>query len=965
MSVCPATTDSLCGCCTGIALETPEFIGNRPALPAIAYRTGRYATFDASMRACLSQSDYQPMGLLRTRDAGDYTLALIDSWAVVLDILTFYQERFANEAYLRTAVDQRSVFELSRLIGYVPSPGVAASTVLAFTLSDAPGSPDNVTIPAGTRVQSVPGPGQTPQVFETSTDITAQIDYNALPAQTTTPWQLYGGDSYTWIKGTNNNISVGDMLLFVQAQNGIPTASGSGDVHAVIAVNTDSNSGNTQITWDAPLNANFPANTYAPDVCIYVLRKKAALYGAQAPNAASLPYSAVRHVKGAPGKPGQDWNFSQYQDNGQINLDASYPGLAYSSSVPQWVVLTTPGGSITYFQVTAVTESNPNLYTLTTKTTRLTLALGAVVATENFASLISHLRPIDVGGYVLEEKKMQLVSMPDYGAIVIDTSMLDQMLAFYVNNTRDTTAYVQSAQLSPIGLPLTIWPGNPGYTMQAGMIAPVSGASLTVVGGQLIVAGQPIGISGKRVRMQVQIGESASFTPRQSSTAPTVADDQVFLIDAYPPPSIGGGMPAWSVITLSGVAGTLAVDDSNMQFLPADKHDAVVSEAALVTTTAVNGDLTTISLDAPLQRIYDASTVNVNANAVDATHGETVQELLGSGDASNPALTFTLKQKPLTYVSSIGNNGTQSTLQVWVNNLQWHEVPNLLAAGPADRVFVTRANANGQTVLQFGDGNNGARTPTGQMNIRAVYRKGIGSAGNVMAGQLSQALDRPQGLKSALNPGAASGGADPATADDARARAPLPTLTLGRVVSLEDYQNYALNFAGIAKAVASWTYFSGRRGVFLTVAGAQGATFQPDDAVMLHLVQSLQTYGNPYVPLQVVSYVPVPFQLAANVHVDTDDYDTTAVLAQVWQNLRDAFAFDRRQLGQRVAASEIVEIVQQTPGVIAMQLTALFVSAFPGGSLPAQLCAAGAQPPLGAQLLQLDPACQHALGVWT
>jgi predicted phage baseplate assembly protein len=324
-----------------------------------------------------------------------------------------------------------------------------------------------------------------------------------------------------------------------------------------------------------------------------------------------------------------------------------------------------------------------------------------------------------------------------------------------------------------------------------------------------------------------------------------------------------------------------------------------------------------------------------------------------------------LKQKPLTYVSSTSNNGTQSTLQVWVNNLQWHEVPNLLAAGPADRVFVTRVNANGQTVVQFGSGINGARPPTGQMNIRAVYRKGIGSGGNVVAGQLSQALDRPQGLKSAINPGAASGGADPATADEARARAPLPTLTLGRVVSLEDYQNYALNFGGIAKAVASWTYVNGRRAVFLSVAGAQGATFQPDDAVILHLIQSLQSYGNPYVPLQVVSYVPVPFQLAANVNVDTNDYDTTAVLAQVWQNLTAAFAFDNRQLGQNVAASEIIEIVQQTPGVIATQLTALFASANPTSIVPAQLYAAGARPPLGTQMLQLDPACQHALGVWT
>src|SRR5262249_50257864 len=150
----------------------------------------------------------------------------------------------------------------------------------------------------------------------------------------------------------------------------------------------------------------------------------------------------------------------------------------------------------------------------------------------------------------------------------------------------------------------------------------------------------------------------------------------------------------------------------------------------------------------------------------------------------NGALQFTLKQSPLTYVTAPTGNGTQSALKVWVNNLQWHEVVNLLSSGPADRVFVTRVNFAGNTVVQFGNGVQGARTPTGRSNIRAVYRKGIGSAGMVSAGQLSQPLDRPQGLKSVINPDAASGAADPASPVSVRASAPLPTLTIGRVVSL-------------------------------------------------------------------------------------------------------------------------------------------------------------------------------------
>ncbi|HEY0340883.1 MAG TPA: putative baseplate assembly protein, partial [Steroidobacteraceae bacterium] len=821
------------------------------------------------------------------------------------DILTFYQERFANEAYLRTAVDQRSVFELSRLVGYTPSPGVSASTVLAFTLSSAPGSPDNVLIPAGTRAQSVPGPGQTPQMFETTAAITALIDYNALPAQTTVDWQLYGGDTSTWIKGTANNVNVGDVLLIVSANNGVPADTGPGDVRYVTKVTTDTVSGNTQITWDSRLSSSFAAGQTAPRVCIYVFRKKAALYGAQAPNAATLPTTATGHPgTGANG----DWNYFQYRDGtSQINLDASYAGLTPTADNPQWVVLTGLGYT-SFFKIVTVAESNPNLYTLTTKTTQLTVALGRILTG--------------------------------------DTALtLDEVLWEFTGETRDITAYVQSEPLKPADLPITRWDG--GYKLQTGMLAPVAGSSLSVEGGQQIAVGQPVGISGRRVRLQVLPGAGATFTPTHSSASLAAADNQIFLVDAYPPSTDpGNGPPEWSVITLNGISATLSVADASVRLLPSDPKDPLAGEAADVNgPPVVKGDFTTLTLSASLGRIYDAATVTVNANAVMATNGETQQEILGSGDATDSALQFTLKQAPLTYVSAPAGNGTQSTLQVWVNNMRWQEVPNLLASGPADRVFVTAVSPTGNVVVQFGNGIEGARAPTGQSNIRAVYRKGIGSAGMVAAGQVSQALDRPQGLKSVSNPGPGAGGADPATADEARASAPLPTLTLGRVVSLEDYQNFALNFGGIAKASASWTRFSGSRGVFLTVAGADGATLSPTDLVVINLLKALRTSGNPYVPLYVASYQPVLFQLVANLQVDWTDYDPTQVLAQVWQNLSTAFAFERRLLGQGVAASELIQIMQQTPGVIALQLQALFPSRsppVPGTPVPTRLCAASA-----------------------
>jgi hypothetical protein len=930
---CEAPEPTLCGCCAGIGAETPQPITNRPGLSAISYRVGTHRTFLASLLAALSSSSSPALGGLTTRDPSDFSLALLDAWATSLDILTFYQERIANESYLRTAVDSASVFALAQLVGYKPSPGVAASTFLAFTLTSAPGSPDNVLIPAGTRVQSVPNPGQQPQVFETSSDITALIAQNAIPAQTTIPWQLFGSDTSTWIQGTANNINVGDALLFISAPGGQPSTSGPANFRYVTSVNVDSGPGNTQISWNQALSSDFAKG--ASDVCIYVFRKKAALYGVQAPNPFLLPKANLHHIPGHPTGSRTDWNFT-YAGKGIINLEASYAGLAPAATSPsddagelQWLVLTTPTYA-SYFQISQASESNPGLYSLSAKTTQLTLSTVEVLAGTS-------------------------------------SSVLDQALTDFTNDTRVTTAYVQSVLLTPADLPITNWSATTTYPLAPGMIVPVQGSSISIVGGLDIAAGQPLGISGLRVRLQVLPSAGATFTPDGASAGLAVSDNQIFLVDAYPPGTDAvSGNPLWTVLTTSNVSGSLIVATEYVEFLPANPSDPVTGEAVVASTVQVQGNIVTLGLVSPLTRIYDATTVTVNANTVAATQGETMNEIMGSGDATNDALQFTLKQSPLTYVPSSLNNGAVSTLQVWVNNMQWHEVDNFLNSLPTDRVFITQTDSQQNVTVQFGDGIEGERTPTGQMNIRAVYRKGIGSAGNVESGQLSQALDRPQGLKSVTNPDPGTGGADPATAAAARTSTPLNVLTLGRVVSLEDYQNYALAFAGISQALATWTWSGRTRGVFLTVAGANGDVFQPDDNTLTQLKTSLWNIGNPYVPLQVVSYVPVLFEVGANVLIDQNDYDPTQVLAQVWQSLLTSFSFAQRQMGQGVAQSEIIAVIQQTPGVIAVQLKAFNLQGQPppsGAPLPTVLLAAAPAPgqqgtPTGAQMLLLDPASQ-------
>ena len=85
-------------------------------------------------------SDTILSGRLTTRDeSNDLANAILDSTALVLDVLTFYQERIANEGFLQTATERRSILELAEEIGYQLRQGVAADYISGIFDGECPG----------------------------------------------------------------------------------------------------------------------------------------------------------------------------------------------------------------------------------------------------------------------------------------------------------------------------------------------------------------------------------------------------------------------------------------------------------------------------------------------------------------------------------------------------------------------------------------------------------------------------------------------------------------------------------------------------------------------------------------------------------------------------------------------------------------------------------------------------------
>jgi hypothetical protein len=819
---------------------------NPPGFPVLSYRVGTRPDF---LRRMLDRLPMQaipdgpnagahPLQALSTHDAGDPTVALLDAWATAADVLTFYQERIANEAFLRTAVERRSVLELARLAGYTLSPGVAASAFLAFTVDDSPGAAATVLVPQGTQVKSIPGQNELPQSFETDTDFTARAAWNSLAPRLTRPQDLTTfGELF--LAGTATGLSPGDRLLLVASD-------ATGEVVATLvahlrAVETDTGRQHTRAELETPLT--LPA-IYA-GVEVFALRRSAALFGHNAPLYGTLPKSGV--FKADP------FNESVAANN----WDA-----------------------------------------------------GRTVWTDSKGALYSTQKGADV---FLDHKVDGVVTG---GWAVLAGTTLDREPkeeAYRVAGTTQTTLADYALSSDSTGLSLTLPMGEP--------LPPE--------------AGQRTGFDMRRTTAWV-VSEPLSLAPAPiTALLPSLEEDggsANLTLDR----EVAGLTPGQPVALTGEVLGL-----------------GSQAEVLLLQRVTAAGGFTSLQLDRPLAHKYVRGTVTLNANVVPATHGETIAEVLGSGDGTRTNQRFTLQRPPLTYLPAPVAGGVASTLEVRVDGVLWEEVPSLAAVDAARHGYMIEIQNGGTASIRFGDGVHGARLPSGTENVTAVYRSGIGLAGLVPAGSLILLAIRPLGIASVTNPLPASGAAPPETVERARADAPLAASTLGRIVSARDFEDFTRAFTGIAKVQAAPV-----GGLHLTMAGEGGGAVLSGSALYRNLVEALERERVPGPPVRVDSYQPLPFRLAAKLLVDPH-FRPKRVFADAAAALAGAFSFETQELGGDLDASTVVAVLQSVPGVVAVDLDALYLQGN-APSLQSRLTARRArfenhriQP---AQLLVLDAA---------
>jgi hypothetical protein len=934
-------TASVCGCCGGLRHATPVQIGNPPGQDWLAYRVGTHASFKASMLAALSRGSAALAELLtrqnpaapvqaaaqasaallalQGRDDSDFAIALLDGWATVADVLTFYQERIVNESFLRTATERRSLLELAREIGYELRPGIAAATSLAFTLDTSPGAPAKTVIPVGTAVQSVPDPGQQPVTFETTEEIEARPAWNAiLPRRWKRhplPYTPASGETDIVLQGTVNDVAVGDGILFmsdaqsacfgtvakvtflpVQPPDGPPQL---GPRQTVLQLDLLAGS-------DARSGVAFPALPFETSP----LGPLATSYLGQTQTAADLAAEAAA---------------------GGFNVQDLFDNLNAAPALPPFV--------LAFRTRAAIFGHNAPAYS----TLPAALRIGEWAPNSGGTNAVSDVS-FSKGVYACQTN-----------------TWADGTLAHYDGEKSVSTSVYLDVPNPLVALPGTVVLRD-GATWAAYSVKAVADVSLSA-----------FSLNGRSTRVTLdspdkfdKFGIKSTIVYAASRWLPLaqVPEDGPITGTDIELDGWVEGLEVGRSVTVSGMsATTLGLARSDVRKLHTVEHrlnrprgDAIAAPWG-----------TKIALDQPLSDSYLRVDANlapsffINANTAAATHGETRHEVLGSGDRSVPFQSFTLRQPPLTYVSWNNADGIESTLSVFVSGVRWQETPSFFGSSPRDRVFICRLADDGTPTVEFGDDQTGVRLPTGPENVEAHYRKGAGVSGLVRAGQLTMLINRPPGVQQVTNPVPGTGGDDPETLQAARTNAPLAVRTLGRVVSLQDYEDFARAFPGIAKALGVWSSTRTSRGVFVTVAGPLGAAVLAGDRVHDNLVAAIRALGDPYVPFRLASYSGVTFRVSPNLKIDPA-YSTDAVQAAVQSALRSTFSFDARNLGQPVALSELIAAIQAVAGVVAVTIGAFYRSGSNADTpVPAELTAA--VPPSGAgddappaELLTLDPA---------
>jgi hypothetical protein len=818
----------------------PRVPFNRPGLPRIAWRIGRYPDF---VEAMTRHIDAEPALLEWThRDPDDPAIALLQGAAILGDILSFYQEHYANEAYLRTAAWRQSVADLVRLAGYRLAPGIGGRATFAFEVRGT----RPVALRAGFPVKADLKDVSDPAEFQTVDELSAWPHLGR--------FNLYRPRQYGWV------IEGG------QARVELAAVGGAGDSAALDAVELKKGDRLVLVPEESLLGLLFQlalgwTQNQSYEEIVVVEKVERQLGRVILTLAGNFTHGWFTHCRA-------------------FALGRSFRHFG-TSAPPQFVQ----------------TSSATNPPTTTVSDTPFLRGLkNAVLYASPYISLDAQMLP-------LEQEVNDLAA----GSSVLVTGTV--VLPFAVTRTV-TTVRSQPARWGNLNMPASFvrldralapeWTGAfPGFAANADLRT----LRLHETRGPMLQL-RPLATFGGGAFAN---GTQALHFYGSAAQAKALAGRKLHL--AHP----------------DGRSAELVCTNDAADFAPAAPNDA-----------AKMWPLSFDRAPAPFTRTdFDEAkpAVTVFGNLADAVQGKQEPDVaLGNGDARAVFQTFPLPKAPLTYFLSNGAVPPQTPrLEVWVGGRLWSRVDAFFGRGPKDEIYIVREDAEGRSFVQFGDGETGARLPSGVKNVVARYRSGVGARGPIKPGATPSSSERPEGFDKVSLAGIVSGGTDPEDLEKAREAAPGKVQSLGRLVSLRDFETETLSVPGVVAAAAAWDLHQGVPAMILRVLLEAGreAEFADVRATLAHAQRCRGPDRFPVVVQQaLLRYVFLDVRYARDPSYRAEDVDAAlhaamGLVGDAAHERSGLFGLRARRLGEREYASRIEGRLQNVAGVLWCRVSAM------------------------------------------
>ncbi|MFP2929713.1 hypothetical protein ACLESO_31845 [Pyxidicoccus sp. 3LG] len=186
----------------------------------------------------------EELGHVVSTGEGNITRTLLELSSLVGHVLAVYQDRYAGEAFLRTANARSSLVRHARRLSYTPDVGLSATGYVALMLKEGLSG----AVEAGLELGSSRLGDIAPQTYETLDALTADAALNEMfPADATTPVILAQGTTRITVEGVGHGLASGDVLCLV----GAPTWQSL----VVDAAEEDRTARTTTLTLRSPLSA--------------------------------------------------------------------------------------------------------------------------------------------------------------------------------------------------------------------------------------------------------------------------------------------------------------------------------------------------------------------------------------------------------------------------------------------------------------------------------------------------------------------------------------------------------------------------------------------------------------------------------------------------------------------------------------------------------------------------------------